>query len=489
MAKKKKNSVYERIQEVGKRRGIVYPSFEIYGGVSGFYDYGPMGSRIKKNMEDLIREFYLIEENCFEVECPILSPEDVWIASGHVENFTDTLTECTKCGEPYRADHLVEDHLEKPCDHMGVSELNEKIKNLGITCPKCGGSLDRVYDYNLMFHTHVGPGKYKTSAYLRPETAQSTYLSFKRLWEVGRKKLPLGALQIGRAFRNEISPRQGMIRLREFNQAEAQFFVHPDEKETDKFGEVSDMKIQLLDKDDETLDITLKQALDRDLIANQLIAYYLGRSIELFEQMGIRRDRLKLRQHKDEERAFYATDTWDVEYMSPELGRVELVGVSDRTDYDLTQHMNLSNEKLKVTVDGDRFVPHVIEVAYGIDRPFYCLLESSFHEEEKRTYLSLPPKIAPYAAAVFPLTKKDGLPEKAQELYRKLKEENILVRYDRSGSIGKRYARADEIGIPFCFTVDYDTLEDDTVTIRYRDSMDQERVSIEEASEYVARGV
>jgi len=466
--------------EISKRRGIIYPSFEIYGGLSGFYDYGPIGSRIKQNIENLIREFYLIDEGCMEVECPVLSPEDVWIASGHVENFTDKLTECTKCGEPYRADHLVEERLQRSCDHMGISELNDKINELGIKCPKCGGKLDGVYDYNLMFKTYVGPGKYKTSVYLRPETAQTTYLSFKRLWEIGRKKLPLGALQIGRSFRNEISPRQGMVRLREFNQAEIQFFVDPDKKESPRFDEVKGIKTKIIDKNDKTFEMTIGEAVENNIIGIQMIAYLLGKSLLLFKRMGINSDLLKLRQHKDNERAFYSVDTWDVEYDSPSLGRIELVGVSDRTDYDLRQHMNLSGENMHVEVNGRKFIPHVIEVAYGIDRPFYCVIESCFRGDNGRVYFSFPPNIAPYRVAVFPLVSKDNLPVKSIEIFNMLRKRRILSIYDESGSIGRRYARADEIGIPFCITVDYDTLKDDTVTIRYRDTKEQKRIQIKD---------
>ena len=458
----------------------MYPSFEIYGGLSGFYDYGPVGSRIKQNIENLIREYYVLDEEFMEVECPILSPQDVWVASGHLDNFTDKLTECVKCGEPYRADHLVEDKLGVGCDHMSVTQLNDNIIKYKISCPKCGGRLDKVYDYNLMFKTYVGPGKYKVCSYLRPETAQSTYLSFKRYWEVGRKKLPFGVLQIGRSFRNEISPRKGMVRLREFNQAEIQVFVDPEAKNAPRFDELSSMEVDVLDGEDKEHQTTLSGAMDGGLIDNQLIAYFLGKSVKLFKEMGINPDALRLRQHKDDERAFYSSDTWDIEYLSPSLGRIELVGVSDRTDYDLTQHSKLSGANMQVSLDGRKFTPHVIEIAYGIDRPFYCVIESAFHQDDKRTYFSFPPKTAPYTAAVYPLVRKDNIPEKAREVYDNLREKGVMALYDRTGSIGKRYARADEIGVPYCITVDYDSLKDDTVTIRFRDSMQQERVKIKE---------
>ncbi len=457
----------------------MYPSFEIYGGVSGFYDYGPMGSRVKKNIENLIRKYYVVDEQCFEVECPNLSPEPIWVASGHLKSFTDLMTECLKCGEPYRGDHLVEEHSKISCDGMGVAELEEIIKKENICCPKCGGKLDSLYNYNLMFQTFVGPGKNKEAVYLRPETAQTTYLAFRRLWEFSRKKLPFGVLQIGKSFRNEISPRQGMLRLREFNQAEIQYFVDPEIKESPRFSEVSATRVKIVDKNEKELEMTLGEAVEEKIISIQLIAYFLGKSLQLFSDMGIDPMRLRLRQHKEEERAFYSTDTWDIEYLSELFGKIEILGISDRTDYDLSSHMSLSKQDMNVSFDGRKFVPHVVEIAYGIDRPFYCVLESSFTEDEKRAYFAFPEDIAPYRCGVFPLVKKDGVPEKALEVFNKLKEKGLYVFYDQSGSIGKRYARADEIGVPFCVTVDYESIKNDLFTVRVRDTKDQIQVDFE----------
>ncbi|MBU4202311.1 MAG: glycine--tRNA ligase [Candidatus Altiarchaeales archaeon] len=475
----------DKILDISKRRGIIYPSFEIYGGLAGFYDYGPVGKRIKENVENLIREFYVIDEGFMEVECPTLSPEEVWVASGHIENFADLMTECKKCGAPYRADHLVEAHLKKAVDGLGIKELEALIEKEKISCPKCKGELDKIYNYNLMFQTSVGPGKEKKTSYLRPETAQTTYLAFRRLWEIGRKKLPLGVLQIGRSFRNEISPRQGVIRLREFNQAEIQIFVDPDEKDTEEFKNVSKIKVRILDKNDKESDTSLGDAVKKGVIKSRLIAYHLGRALQLFEAMGIDPKRLKLRQHRDEERAFYSTDTWDVEFQSGDFGRVELVGISDRTDYDLKAHQDLSGQSMEVNIDGKKFIPHVIEIAYGVDRPVYCVIESCYAEDDRGTYFKFPKRTAPYQAAVFPLVNKDKIPEKAREIFNSLKQARIFALYDKGGSIGRRYARADEIGIPSCITIDYDTLEDGTVTVRDRDSKKQERVKIEELSKRI----
>jgi glycyl-tRNA synthetase len=470
--------MYDRILDISKRRGIAYPSFEIYGGVSGFYDYGPVGSRIKNNIEEHLRRCYLIDEGCLEVQCPTLSPEDMWIASGHVGSFTDLMTECMKCGEAYRADHLIDKQLGIKTEGKTPAELDGLLEKL--TCPKCHGKIGQAYDYNLMFQTSIGPGKDKITAYLRPETAQSTYLGFKRLWEFARKKLPFGVLQIGHSFRNEISPRQGMIRLREFNQAEIQFFVDPELKETEKFSAVEDMKVKIIDKNDREVETTIGEAYRNGSIGIQFMAYHLGKALSFFCDIGIEPARLRLRQHRDDERAFYSNDTWDIEYLSDVFGRIELVGVADRGDYDLKQHIKHGKEDLSVNIEGRKFVPHVIEVAYGIDRPFYCVVESCLRMQDDRIYFSFPHTVAPYIACVFPLVRKDGLAEKAGEVYETLRGLGFYVFYDESGSIGRRYARADEIGVPYSITVDYDSLEDDTVTVRDRDTRGQERIAVKD---------
>ncbi len=478
--------VKEKVMDISLRRGFVWPSFEIYGGVKGFYDYGPVGSLLKRNIEELIRRHYIVEEGCLEVSCPTVTPEDPWVASGHVKSFSDILVECQKCGEPYRADHLVAERMNIQTDGMGIAELKEHIIRAKITCPKCHGTLGEPYDYNLMFKTYIGPGRKKITAYLRPETAQTTYLLFKRLYAAGRENLPLGVLQIGRSFRNEISPRQGMIRLREFTQAEIQYFMDPENKNAGRLDEVGHIKAKIWSKDmqeagNQAEEISINQALDSGLIKIPMIAYALGRAWKLFEKMGIDTNRLQMRQHKDDERAFYSSDTWDIEFLSRDFGRIEMVGISDRTDYDLRAHQNLSRVSMEVSKDGRKFVPHVIEVAYGIDRPFYCVLESCFTEQsgkKERVYFRFPNEVAPYRAAVFPLVNKDGIAEKAREVFEKLRRAGLYIQWDASGSIGRRYARADEIGTPFCITIDYDTLKDGTVTIRERDSMKQERVGI-----------
>ncbi|MFH1055557.1 MAG: glycine--tRNA ligase [Candidatus Altiarchaeota archaeon] len=467
--------MYDSILDISKRRGIVYPSFELYGGVGGFIDYGPVGSRIKQNVEDLLRRHYVISEGCLEVQCPVLSPEEVWVASGHVKSFADLLVECTKCGEGYRADKLLEDVEGKSADEVGELLARNKV-----VCPECKGALSKPYSYNLMFQTAVGTGSKRKVAYLRPETAQTTYLAFRRLWEFARRKLPFGVIQIGRSFRNEISPRQSMVRLREFNQAEIQYFVDPHDKGGPGLEDMAMRRVRITDKDGKAFETTLGEALKEGVIGIGFIAYHLGKALQVFEEMGIDGKRLRLRQHRVDERAFYSSDTWDVEYESDVFGAIELVGVADRSDYDLSQHMKHSREDMSVNIEGRKFVPHVIEVAYGIDRPIYCMLESCFRQDGDREYFSFPTRVAPYKAGVFSLVKKDGIGEKAEEVFNTLKESGFYVFLDHAGSIGKRYARADEVGVPYCVTVDYDTMKDDTVTVRSRDGKNQERVKISE---------
>lgn len=471
----------------------MYPSFEIYGGTSGFYDYGPVGTRIKRNVEEMIRKSYVIDENCYEVECPTLSIEEIWKASGHVQNFTDFLTECENCKEPYRADHLVEGKLKISVDGLSKEQLTEIIRKNNIRCEKCGGNLSDVYNYNLMFGTEIAPGKNKKKAYMRPETAQTTYLAFKRLWEIARKKLPFGVLQIGHSYRNEISPRQYMIRLREFTQAEIEFFIDPEDKKNLEIFNIENLKnnnevVKIVDKNDKISNLSIKEAVNEKIIKDPIIAYFLQKSINLFGDIGIDKAKLQLRQHKDTERAFYSKDTWDIEFLS-EIGKIEIVGIANRGDYDLSQHQIFSKNPMEVNFNGRKFIPHVIEVAYGIDRPVYCILESTYTEEIKtgddrgkgneRVYFKFPKEISPYVG-VFPLMNKDKLPEKAKEVVEILKKKGIYTFYDDSGSIGRRYSRMDEIGAYYCITIDYDTLNDNTVTVRERDSRKQIRVKIEE---------
>jgi len=480
------------ILDIAKRRGFFWPSFEIYQGCSGFYTYGPLGTLLKLRIEKLIRDFHVMEEKCLLIESPILTIEAPWIASGHKENFTDMTIECGKCGEAYRADHLVEEKTGKSTNGLSLSEIYKIIVKNKIKCPKCSGNLGNVYEYNLMFETSIGPGKNRIAGVLRPETATVTYLSFKRLFEIGRKRIPLGVVQFGKSFRNEISPRQGLIRLREFSQAEVQFFIDPKSKNKHpKFNSVKNVQVFVLTKEAQKNGGKEAKMKIRDLVkkgfTNQWIAYYLAKSVQLFEQMGIDKRKLRCRQHKDDERSFYSSDTWDIEFLSDMFGRIELVGIADRGEYDLKRQMEFSKQDMRVDIDGKKQILNIIEVAYGIDRPLFCVLESCLKKDKDRIYLSFPPETAPHQVAVLPLVRKDGLPEKAKKIYEMLKTEGFYVLYDEE-FIGRAYYRQDEAGTLYCITYDYDSLKDQAVTIRFRDNKKQIRVKIKKLA-LVLRGL
>ncbi len=335
---------------------------------------------------------------------------------------------------------------------------------------------------------------------MRPETAQGAFVSFERLWEVARKKLPFGAALVGRSYRNEISPRQGMIRLREFSQAEAEVFFNPHDKTHPCFKEVEKEELHLLTIEEQKKGksgkgekVSAKDSVKKKIIKSELQAYYLTLSKQFFNRIGFPESSMRCRQQLPEERAHYSIDTWDIEIHSEDFGWVEVAAIADRSDYDLRRHSEISKKDLSVTIDGKKILPHVMEASFGIDRPFYLLLEHSLHDDvseaklphishsardRKRIFFKFKKNIAPFEAAVFPLLDKDKLPEKALEVYNMLLANNVMAQYDNSGNIGKMYARADEIGIPICVTIDHQTLKDNTVTVRYRDTTKQKRVDI-----------
>lgn len=554
---------YEILQDLMRRRGFAWGSFEIYGGARGFYDYGPLGATIKKKIEQKIREAFQ-REGFFELETPDITPEKVFIASGHVEKFVDPLVECKKCGARFRADHLVEDALDIDTEGISADNLTQLIRNHDIKCPECGGELSDVWYFNLMFETKIGPyGDQK--GYLRPETAQGIFVNFRRLNSFARNKLPFGVFQIGKAYRNEISPRQGMLRLREFTQAEAEIFFNPKETEHPHFDEVKDEVLRLYPIENQLknlgeIEITAEEAVKRGYIMNTFFAYYMAMVKRVLLDIGIPESAIRFRQQLPEERAHYSSDTWDVEIHSERFGWVECVGVAYRGDYDLSKHMKMSgadltvlihydepkivkrlivslnmkrvgpklkgdakriNEKLKAMsqeelekivkslnetgkaiidgyelekddfiikeveekITGEKILPHVLEPSFGIDRPFYLLLENSLVIEEDRTYLKLKKDMAPIEVAVLPLVAKEPLKSIAYDVFRKLQKAGFIAVYDEKDTIGRRYIRYDEIGTPYCVTIDNQTPEDGTVTIRDRDTREQMRVKIEELPE------
>ena len=414
---------YEDVMKLALERGFYFPSCEVYGDAqAGFWEYGPTGVSIKNKFLELWRR------------------------------------------QLVRRDRMM--------------EIDDVIKEKTIHCPKCNDELDDVKKFNMMFKVGIGPEE--EEAYLRPETCQSIFVDFPRLFKTMRGKLPVGIAQVGKSFRNEIAPRQSLLRLREFYQAEIEVFCNPKKlDELEKFSEVENTILRIQNNEKiETL--SCKQAVESGIIPNKFIAYYLGLLTEFYEKTGIDINKSRFRKLGDKEKAFYAEVAFDFE-VETTIGWLELVACNYRSDYDLSSHANKSKEKFEVMDNDEKVLPHVFEISMGIDRSLYTILEHSYREdkENERVVLSIKPYLAPVHVGVLSLVKKDGLAEKTDEVYLKIKTkfDSFL---DHSGAIGRRYRRLDEIGAPFAITVDHQTKEDDTVTIRSRDSMNQDRVKITE---------
>jgi glycyl-tRNA synthetase len=326
-----------------KRRGFLWPAYDIYGGLAGLYDYGPLGAALKKNIEEHWRELYVLGEGFHEISCPIVAPEAVFKASGHTDAFSDMYVECTKCGETFRADHLVTGLHEAPAS-LDEDQLGRLLKESKVKCPSCGGELTDPKRFNLMFRTSVGAGKGKV-AYLRPETAQGMFVNFSQVYRFGREKLPVGAVQIGRAFRNEISPRQGLIRLREFSQMEAELFLHPDHKSWPRYKDVKGQVLELVPNKGIPLKMTLEDAVKAKTIANEALAYFIWLTYKFAIDVGLDASKLRFRQHLEKEMAHYAADCWDLE-AEIGYGWTELVGIADRGSYDVQAHISHSGADL-----------------------------------------------------------------------------------------------------------------------------------------------
>ena len=473
-----------------KKTGIIFQNSEIYGGLSGFWDYGPVGSQIKKNMVDLWwEEFVEKRDDVVGIDGSIISSNEVWKASGHVDSFSDPLMDCKKCKKRIRADRLIEDETGKKVEGEEPEKLGRIITEEDIECPRCGGELTEVREFNLMFETNLGPvDSEENKVYLRPETAQLIFTNFKQVKETTRQKLPFGIAQTGKAFRNEVSPRNFVFRTREFGQLEIEYFVHPDDKEICPYmnESIRNYEVQVLTAEDQEEEgehtvMKIGEMIDNGYFETEWLAYWLYQHFNWFVELGVDPDDLRLREHQKEELAHYANSCFDIEYRFP-FGWDEVYGNADRSDYDLKHHQEASGQNLGV-YDQEReehVIPHVAsEPSQGIERSLMVFIMDAYTVEESRKLLKIDPKLAPVKCRIFPLMAKDGLDEKAEEIHSDLKD-RINAEYEERGSIGKRYARADEIGVPYCVTVDYDTLEDDTVTIRDRDSTDQIRVSVDE---------
>nr|MDO8099423.1 glycine--tRNA ligase [Candidatus Njordarchaeota archaeon] len=487
----KTKTLMEKINDVAARRGIFFPTAEIYGGVGGFFDWGPIGSLLRQKIIKIWREFFVrSEDNVYEIDGSLILPFNVLKSSGHIDHFTDPKVECKKCSRVFRADHLIEEVTGRNVERASIEEMTEIIQGEKIKCPKCGGDLSEVNPFQMMFG--VGIGAEGAQGFLRPETAQNMFTAFKRTYATMRGSLPFGLAQIGRSFRNEISPRQGVIRLREFTQMEVEMFVDPRRLNNHpQFDEVKNIRIRILPREAQekteserggVVDITAEEAVERKIVPNQYVAYYLAKETQFLMALGIPREKFRFRYMMPEETPHYSGGNLDVE-VELSIGWKEIIGNAYRTDYDLKGHSKGSGKDLSVAMpDGkERIIPHVVEPSFGVERTSYCVLEHCFREGDRDwTWFKFPPKIAPIEVIVTPLVRKDKLPEKADEIYRMLKAEGFDAAYDEKGSVGKIYARADEIGIPFAITVDYTTLEDDTVTIRNRDTAKQVRAKAEE---------
>ncbi|QGA80092.1 glycine--tRNA ligase [Candidatus Nanohalobium constans] len=569
------DNLSEKVAELARRRGFYSPTAEAYGGVAGFQTFGPEGAELKRNIENSWRQTFSRELGHREIEAPTVMPEAVFEASGHLDGFDDMIIECPECGKSSRADHIVEDNTEiEEAEAFSKEKIESLFKDHDLKCPSCGADLagEKVNDFNLMFETNIGPGS-SNAGYLRPETAQGIFTEFPRFKEYMRNQLPFGITQIGKAYRNEISPRQGLVRVREFTQAELEHFIDPEEDSPD-IEKVKDIELKLYPvseqqkEDGEYLYLTVEEAIDQDVIESEWIAYYLGYAKQWYESIGVDMDRFRFRQHLPDELAHYSTDCWDAESDigdSDEEDWLEISGFSYRGCYDLTKHgkhseedftifkeydepeiveeakvdpdmgylgpefgnkagkiverlQNLAEEdpevfgqdEVAVEVDGEEFsvpsdkcnfsveevkksgehiTPHVAEPSFGVDRIVYTVLVHAYDEDkvedEERTVLHMSDEVAPTEVAVFPLMDKEGLGEKASEVADMLRDKGFSVKYDDTGNIGRRYRRQDEVGTPVCITVDYETLEEEpeTVTVRDRDSTEQERVEVSDLAE------
>ena len=479
----------EKLMDVAIRRSFLIPSSEIYGSPAGFYDYGAVGCAIKRKIEDLWRLEFLQKEGFVEIETSIIVPEAVLKASGHTQSFADPLVTCSSCKNKFRADHLIEENAAAKKDKIraeGLSpkKLTELVKKYKVLCPNCKKpTLSQVGWFNMMFKTNIGPIEGNT-AYCRPETAQGIFLDFARVIRNHGNCLPIGIGQVGKSFRNEISPRQGLVRLREITQMELEYFFNPKDDTHKKFESIKKEKLRFISEDGKKEEIEIAKAVKDGIIPNQIMAYFLYKEKMLYIAAGVPEDKISFRKMPKQETPHYSKGNIDME-VETSYGTIETIGTAYRTDFDLSSHSKHSGKDLSIFVDSEkkRVMPHVVEPAIGVDRLFWCMLEHCFREKSKQKdweWFDFPPIIAPYHAWVFPLMKKDGLDEKAKQVEQSLREAGLTVYYQGTGSIGRRYARADEIGVPYCITVDYDTKKDETVTLRFRNDGKQIRMKIPE---------
>ena len=458
----------EKVAALCKRRGFVFPGSDIYGGLANTWDYGPLGAELKRNVKDLWwRRFVHRRRDVVGLDAGILMHPKVWEASGHVAGFNDPLVDCRTCKSRFRADHLIEEKLGVHAEGKSPAEMSRLIADAGMKCPVCGNAtLTEARQFNMMFRTTIGPlEETGTEVYLRPETAQAMFVQYKNVLATGRVKVPFGIAQIGKAFRNEITPGNFIFRLLEFEQMEIEYFVKPSESAEAFNAWLSEMR-------------------------------------DWLRTIGVSEAHVRVREHDKDELSHYSSRTVDFEYLFPgNMGWRELYGLANRTNFDLTQHQTHSGEDLTYfdQAANERWLPYVIEPTFGVDRTCLVLLLDAYDEEatvdvngkaDTRVVLRLSPRVAPCKAAILPLMRKPELSELAGRLFAEVERETgFLVEYDETGNIGKRYRRQDEIGTPFCFTVDFESLDDHAVTVRHRDDMSQARLPIPEVAGWLKEHV
>ncbi len=477
----KVGSKIDEIIKIANTKGFFFQTANIYGGKAGFFTYGHLGKALKSNWEDLWRKRIIaLDENFYEIQSNNILPESVFKASGHIENFNDPMTECKKCHFRFRADQFLEDNKIENAESLSIGQMTEEIKKRNLKCHKCGGELSEVKQFNMMFPINVGFDEEK--AYLSPETAQAAYLAFKEEFSATRGKIPLGLAIIDKAYRNEISPRQMFFRLREFSQAELQIFFDPDKiNEHPKWMEVQKNKLRIKFQNKNEIQEIDCNELNVKYKIPKFYLYYASKVQDFYLKiLQIPKEKFRFRELGETERAFYNKIHFDVEIMLDTLGGFkEVAGVHYRTDHDLLGHSKISGKSLEVFYENKKILPHVLELSFGVDRNIWMLLDIFYTIGKEGSMFSFPPKLSPIKAAVFPIVKGPKFEKIAEEVVRNLRQEwNIF--YDKSGSIGRRYARNDEIGTPFCITIDGDSLKNKDVTIRDRDTKKQIRVKIEE---------
>lgn len=467
------------INSISSKRGFFFQTANIYGGKAGFFTYGHLGKLLKSNWENLWRKNILsLNDNFYEIQGNNILPEPVFKASGHLDNFNDPMTECKKCHFRFRADSFLEDNGVLDAGTFSIEKMNDKLQELNLKCPKCGGELVQIKQFNMMFSVNIGFNEEK--AYLSPETAQAAYLAFKEEFQATRNKLPLGLAIIDKAYRNEISPRQMFFRLREFSQAELQIFFDPlkiDEHE--KWEDIKKEKIRIKFFDKDSVEEVECGELNKNKDIPKSYLFHAAKVQNFYlNVLKIPKEKFRLRELSNTEKAFYNKIHFDVEiYLDTLGGFKEVAGIHYRTDHDLVGHSNTSGKDMSISYEGKKIIPHVLELSFGVDRNIWTMLDIFYSLGKEGSMFRFPSKVAPFKVAVFPLVKRKDFEEIAEGIVNDLKD-NFNVEYDKSGSIGKRYARNDEIGTSFCLTIDDESLKNKDVTIRDRDSRVQKRIKI-----------